>query len=293
VWPDVQPVAVGTLADLDAGVTSLDLIGQDEFTLRISEQATATGYEWIVPAEDAFNCITLTNSNSGDFTTGYTQFVFTALDDFGDSLTCNENISLVRSDNSANPGEVVEFAIDIVKKICDIITCPTGEVQDAYFCGCITEPAVEGTLIDLGDLTAERVARFAAPGEFFTIREPSYNSDGRTYEFETPTETELAVALEVLGCIQEVSRDDTGYWRQYVFEGITGNCAYTWDRSSLFTTNTASFEFRVFPTEEPPRLGTFFDMDTTPYVDGVPLTRDLSAMKDAWILIRANEGATD
>lgn len=122
-----------------------------------------------------------------------------------------------------------------------------------------------------------------------TIREPSYTADGRTYEYPIPAEADL-----VLNCVQEVSRDDTGYWRQIIFEGIDGNCSSWLNRTSQYTANVIeAFNFRVFPTEEPPRLGTFFDMDTTPYPATGGLDRELSAQKGAWILIRANEAATD
>lgn len=147
-----------------------------------------------------------------------------------------------------------------------------------------------GTLIDFdNNPTAERVARYMKPGDFVTIREPSYTTDGRTYEYELAAAEDL-----VLDCVQEVSRDDTGYWRQIIFEGIDGNCASWLNRTSLIDTanDESTFEFRVFPTEEPPRLGTFFDMDTTPYTTAA-LDRELSAQKGAWILIRANEAATD
>lgn len=211
--------------------------------------------------------------------------MFEALDD---ELTCSETISLVGSDHSSTPGEVVEFTINVEKKACTITACPSGEVQDAYYCGCITEPAVLGKLIDLGISTTERVARFSAPGDFVTIREPSYTAQGRTYE--------RAIASEPytdLGCVQEISRDDTGYWRQVVFEGIDGNCSSWLNRTStIVDTDIQTFEFRVFPTVEPPRLGTFFDLDTTPYPTA-ELTRELSAQKGAFILIRANEAATD
>jgi len=68
--------------------------------------ATDTGYAWIVPSDDTFDCIVLNNANYGDFTTGYQQFVFTAKDD---DLKCDETVSLVRSDHSTNPGEIVDF----------------------------------------------------------------------------------------------------------------------------------------------------------------------------------------
>jgi len=74
VWPTEFPIEVGELADIDAGVRFIELVGQDNFTMRISEMATATGYAWEIPAYDQFNCIELIDDNVGNFTTGYQQF---------------------------------------------------------------------------------------------------------------------------------------------------------------------------------------------------------------------------
>jgi hypothetical protein len=133
------------------------------------------------------------------------------------------------------------------------------------YCGCITAPATLGTVIDLRIANQERVGRFFAPGDFVTVIEPSLLPTGRTYEYVEPSVTEMAA---MTNCVQEVSRDDTGYYRQIIYEGITGNCSDWVNRTSTVTAGAVeSFNLRVFPTSEPPRLGTFFDMDTTPYTD--------------------------
>jgi hypothetical protein len=53
-----------------------------------------------------------------------------------------------------------------------------------------------------------------------------------------------------------------------------------------------SFEFRVFPTGEPPRLGTVFDMDMTPYPASGEREREVSSLSGGYVLIKANEGVT-
>jgi hypothetical protein len=81
VWPTREPQFAGQLVDLDAGATSVSVIGQGEFTLRVSEKATNTGFAFNAPAVDGFTCVTLDNTNYDDFVTGYQQWKFTAKDD--------------------------------------------------------------------------------------------------------------------------------------------------------------------------------------------------------------------
>jgi len=70
VWPENPPDFVGTLIDLDTGSTGHTEIGQNQFTVRINENATPTGYAWNDPPQ-AFECVTLDNTNYGDKITGY------------------------------------------------------------------------------------------------------------------------------------------------------------------------------------------------------------------------------
>jgi hypothetical protein len=74
VWPTEEPPVVGVLADIDDGDRYLELIGQDNFTLRMNEDATSTGYAWVVPDPESFTCLELIDDNLGDFTTRYQQF---------------------------------------------------------------------------------------------------------------------------------------------------------------------------------------------------------------------------
>jgi len=47
------------------------LIGQGEFTVRVDEKATPTGFAWDAPDAAAFTCVTVDNMNLGDYTTGW------------------------------------------------------------------------------------------------------------------------------------------------------------------------------------------------------------------------------
>lgn len=72
VWPTRDPVANGTLYDLDTFSDTnneLTLVGQDFLTVRVSENATDTGYEWEDPL--VYPCLELVTNNDGNFTTGY------------------------------------------------------------------------------------------------------------------------------------------------------------------------------------------------------------------------------
>jgi len=275
VWPTRLPTHLGQLADLDAGTVSVDLIGQGQFTIRFAESATATGSAWDSP-KDVFECVTLDNVNYDDFVTGYTQILFTAKDD---KLTCEETIKLVKSENAADAGTEVEFTIKVDKKVCEIVVCPTGEVQDAYMCGCMEEPASQGVLMDF-DTATSRTARFVNPGDFVTMRENSLTTEGRTYNYE-----QKAVADVTLNCVKEISRTDTGYWRQVIYEGVTENCIDTISRTNLVSSVAEVLEFRVYPQEDPLILGTYFDMDYNP-------NREISVASEGYFTIRVNEGAT-
>jgi len=186
----------------------------------------------------------------------------------------------VRSANAQNAGTVVDFTIKVEKKACEIITCPAGEVQDAYFCGCMTEPEVVGELIDWRDETVwSRDITFFTPGDQITIRESSNSADGRTYDFELPEDLQLQ-------CVTEVSRVDTGYWRQVVFEGSTENCRYESTRRSLVGgIPDEVITFKVYPADEPPVLGVLFDLDAS-------VNREISVQSEGYLTIRANEAAT-
>jgi hypothetical protein len=124
VWPERLPAIEGDLVDLDTTAAfEIYTIGQSKFTLRMAEQTTPTGFAFDTPdVATAFDCVTLDNTNFGDFNTGYQQWVFTAID-----LDCNENIVLKRSSNwAADAGAEVQFFVNITKKACELIDCPAG-----------------------------------------------------------------------------------------------------------------------------------------------------------------------
>lgn len=275
VWPTRLPTHLGQLSDLDAGAVSIALIGQGQFTIRFSEKTTATGSAWDAP-KDVFECVTLENVNYEDFVTGYTQILFTAKDD---KLLCEETIKLVKSTNAADAGTEVEFTIKVEKKVCETVECPIGEVQEAYMCGCMEEPASQGVLMDF-DAATSRTARFVNPGDFVTMRENSLTTDGRTYNYE-----QKAADQVTLNCVKEISRTDTGYWRQVIYEGVTENCIDLYNRTNSVGSVPELLEFRVYPQEDPLILGTYFDMDYNP-------NREISVSSEGYFTVRVNEGAT-
>lgn len=174
------------------------------------------------PADHVFQCVTLDDRNLGNFNTGYRQFLFTAKDE---ALECTETLDLVHSSHSPTPGVIEKLEFSITKAACDFVECPAGEVQEAYFCGCMAEPEVEGDLFDFDLDDRNRVARVMV-GEKFTMKEASATLDGRTYTYDLPTVPDSQ-------CAQEVSRVDTGYYRQIVFEATEGNCEYNITRTNV------------------------------------------------------------
>jgi len=183
VWPIRQPEATGKLYDLDAGDRQIIATGQSQFTIRASEGATPTGYMFLEPPEDQeFQCVILEDRNLGNFNTGFRQFLFTAKDE---ALECSETLDLVHSSHSQTPGVVEQIEFSITKASCAFVECPAGEVQEAYFCGCMAEPEVEGDLFDFDLDDRNRVARVMV-GERFTMKEASSSLDGRTYTYDLP-----------------------------------------------------------------------------------------------------------
>jgi hypothetical protein len=102
VWPTRQPIHIGKLIELDSVpfVRNISVMGDDNFTVRVYENATETGFAWEKPMHN-FTCVELKTSNLGNFTTGYEQWYFTARDQ-----DCEETVPLVRSNHSSTPGTV-------------------------------------------------------------------------------------------------------------------------------------------------------------------------------------------
>jgi hypothetical protein len=143
----------------------------------------------------------------------------------------------------------------------------------------MAEPVSQGDLVDFAAVTS-RTFRFISTGDFVTLTEASNSADGRSYDYNMP-----AVADMPLTCVQEVSRSDTGYWRQVIYEAIAGNCVEDFTRTSLVGGNAETWQFRVYPSEEPPVLGVYFDMDAS-------LNREISMQKGGYATVRLNEAAT-
>lgn len=110
------------------------------------------------------------------------------------------------------------------------------------------------------------------------MRENSNSNDGRTYQWTLPEKTDME-------CVQEVSRADTGYFRQIVFEGTTADCTEETQRDATGGTDKETLGWRVYPDTEPPVLGTFFDMDLSEI-------REVEINKNAYLTVRVNEAAT-
>jgi hypothetical protein len=89
-----------------------------------------------------------------------------------------------------------------------------------------------------------------------------------------------------LQCVKEVSRADTGYWRQIIFESVTENCVEEVKRPALTGNFPAeTLTFKVYPADEPPILGSLFDLDSSP-------VREINVNSDGYFTVRANEAAT-
>jgi hypothetical protein len=98
VWPMGEPSHDGKLVDLDAeapGPIILDLYSGTFFTTRTSEKATyREGYPWFNLTEQEvadLTCVTLENSNLGNYVTGYVQYLFQAVNN---GEACTETITV-------------------------------------------------------------------------------------------------------------------------------------------------------------------------------------------------------
>jgi len=79
VWPIREPESQGTLQILDGYDLSVTInLEPEEFiTFRIDERATDSDFYWFTPSMSMnFECVDLINNNFGDFTTGYSQWLF-------------------------------------------------------------------------------------------------------------------------------------------------------------------------------------------------------------------------
>jgi len=81
VWPTRKPEPKGQVIMLDEWdkIEGLRFSAKHEFTVQVSEQATATGYIWEAPTQK-FKCVELKDPNLGKFVTGYQQWHFMSLD---------------------------------------------------------------------------------------------------------------------------------------------------------------------------------------------------------------------
>lgn len=83
---------------------------------------------------------------------------------------CTETVPLVRTPNSGLSETDASIEVTVTKKPCALVSCPDGEIQDLYTCGCKVLDPHEGILIDYsveGTLNQARLDN----DEFFTIRE--------------------------------------------------------------------------------------------------------------------------
>lgn len=98
VWPDQEPIENGTLLELDTHDKSeiISFLPEEEITFRLYENATDDGFIWnSLDGDYQFNCVDLINDNLGDFTTGYSQWLFKAK---YSTENCTEEIELNRTD---------------------------------------------------------------------------------------------------------------------------------------------------------------------------------------------------
>jgi hypothetical protein len=136
----------GTLFELETPVAEwkVELVGQDFLTVRANEKETDTGFAWDGVSDDQeFKCLTLKNTNLGDYNTGYRQVLFEVID-----LNCTETIPVKRSEHTDAPGDIVDLQIEVTKKPCELVTCPDGEIQDLYMCGCNPMRPILGELVE-------------------------------------------------------------------------------------------------------------------------------------------------
>jgi len=121
----------------------------------MDEKALDTGYAWIdLAADHVYKCLTVVNANLGDFKTGYTQHLFEVID-----LNCTESIPVVSSELATEAGVTHNIEVFVTKKPCALETCPVGEIQDLYTCGCKAMQPVLGELIDSSATGFNMIAR--------------------------------------------------------------------------------------------------------------------------------------
>lgn len=75
--------------------------------------------------------------------------------------------------------------MNVTKKPCVLETCPTGEIQDLYTCGCVSLAESQGEVFNINTTEATHVRLDV--GEYFTIREFAPTSND--YEWISPDYT--------------------------------------------------------------------------------------------------------
>lgn len=248
VWPEREAPVNGDLFDLDVNTSrALNLVGQQNLTVRVDERATETGFAWHAPVHN-YSCMELVETNYGNFTTGYYQYLFHVNDS-----DCQEVIPLVHTEHSATPGMVEDLVISVTKKPCDLMDCPAGEIQDLYTCGCVSMPPVFGNLTDISYVnTTEQY--FMSNGSEFTLIDWANQSSTGEYDWEWPTNwTNVSInCLEVF----EPFQDPWNRFRQASFRAVQDDCRVMLEISALKVA-----EIAVWPEREPEHLGTLINLD--------------------------------
>jgi len=156
-------------------------------------------------------------------------------------------------------GDVYDIAIEVTKKPCAIETCPIGQIQDLYMCGCNDlQPAI-GELFDFSVANTLFTARKDVGGQF-TLRE--WAPEAGFYGL-TPPE------ISTLDCVTstEVFADEWGRYRQYSFTAAIADCRYDLVQYSvdtagvIDTTPSQKFQAVVWPAVNPEAMGTLADLD--------------------------------
>merc|ERR1712061_282739 len=85
----------GVFFDMDMSETrEITVQKNGYFTVRVNEAATSNGYAWIAPNLTGTNCVDVVDTNYGNFTTGYIQYLFLARPV---NAHCTDTITVTRS----------------------------------------------------------------------------------------------------------------------------------------------------------------------------------------------------
>ena len=166
VFPETSaPPVEGILVNIDGDISDWTFNGKtgEMVTVRASETQSAHGFQWTLPIEHEWKCVTLVDDNFGDFNVGYRQFLF----EITSKVNCEEKFTIKRAQWAIDAGMPAEQEISIVIE-------GTGEV---------TTPVTDRTMVVESSVMNYRIGMMQ--GEKITLTEESASGE---FQWEWPTE---------------------------------------------------------------------------------------------------------